>query len=359
MRVGILTFHCAYNYGAMLQCYALQESLAGIGADVSVIDYRPAYLATRPVAVPVWSLISPLHPQRSFNRMFRQIPSMKRTYERHKDFEKRYYKLSRTVTAGDELKELLSSYDVVLVGSDQVWNSRFNGNDGAWYADWDGLSSVRFVSYAASAGDPAPADVERVLSSVGRFEAVSVREESLREKLDDKAVTVADPVILASPELWDRWTAPLLDGKYVLVYQGRSDDSVLEIAKGIAGKYGAEVVVADNYMNGFVNGVRHVEVGPDGFVSLVKNAMCVITTSFHGAAVSIVSQTPFYVVRLDDGADMRAEELLTRFGLDDRMIAKSSRPDVFEMDFSASVQKIEEQRGLSNEFLINALELCR
>ena len=352
MRVGILTFHCAYNYGAMLQCYALQESLAGMGVDVSVIDYRPDYLASGSVGFP-------LHPLRSFVRVFRQYPAMKKTYEVHRDFEDRYYKLSKTVTAEEELKELLSSYDVVLIGSDQVWNSHFNVKDRVWYADLNGLHSVRFVSYAASAGDPSRADVEQILSSVGRFDAVSVREDSLRIMLGDKAVTVADPVVMASPELWTRWSSPLLDGKYVLVYQGRADDSVLEIAKGIAGKYGAEVIVADNYLNGFVRGVRHVEVGPDGFVSLVKNAICVVTTSFHGAAVSIVSQTPFYVVRLEDGADMRAEELLARFGMSDRMIARSFRPDVFEMDFSDSAHKIEEQRRLSNEFLIKALKLCR
>ena len=44
MRIGILTFHCAHNYGAMLQCYALQEYLKGRGDEVYVIDYRPDYL---------------------------------------------------------------------------------------------------------------------------------------------------------------------------------------------------------------------------------------------------------------------------------------------------------------------------
>jgi len=44
MRIGILTFHCAHNYGAMLQCYALQEYLVAQGHEVSVVDYRPDYL---------------------------------------------------------------------------------------------------------------------------------------------------------------------------------------------------------------------------------------------------------------------------------------------------------------------------
>ena len=40
MKIGILTFHRAHNYGAVLQCYALQEVLKGMGHEVEVIDYR-------------------------------------------------------------------------------------------------------------------------------------------------------------------------------------------------------------------------------------------------------------------------------------------------------------------------------
>ena len=44
MKIGILTFHCAHNYGAVLQCYAMQEFLRSQGHDVEIINYRPNYL---------------------------------------------------------------------------------------------------------------------------------------------------------------------------------------------------------------------------------------------------------------------------------------------------------------------------
>ena len=44
MRIGILTFHCAHNYGAVLQSYALQQYLLSLGYNVEIIDYRPEYL---------------------------------------------------------------------------------------------------------------------------------------------------------------------------------------------------------------------------------------------------------------------------------------------------------------------------
>jgi hypothetical protein len=44
MKIGILTFHAARNYGAVLQCRCLYEVLRSMGHEVSVIDYRPDYL---------------------------------------------------------------------------------------------------------------------------------------------------------------------------------------------------------------------------------------------------------------------------------------------------------------------------
>lgn len=50
-KAGIITFHRANNYGAALQCYALQETLTSLGYDVVIIDYRQPYveLAYNPI----------------------------------------------------------------------------------------------------------------------------------------------------------------------------------------------------------------------------------------------------------------------------------------------------------------------
>ena len=41
MKIGILTFHRAHNYGAVLQAYALVTYLKNIGHDAEIVDYRP------------------------------------------------------------------------------------------------------------------------------------------------------------------------------------------------------------------------------------------------------------------------------------------------------------------------------
>lgn len=43
LKIGILTFHCAKNYGAILQAYALRSLLTHLSpaADTTIINYRP------------------------------------------------------------------------------------------------------------------------------------------------------------------------------------------------------------------------------------------------------------------------------------------------------------------------------
>ena len=44
MKIGIITFQCAHNYGAVLQAYALKEYLKTLGYSVNIINYRPRYI---------------------------------------------------------------------------------------------------------------------------------------------------------------------------------------------------------------------------------------------------------------------------------------------------------------------------
>ena len=39
-KIGIITFHRAKNYGAVLQAYALQHTLEQLGSDCEIVDYK-------------------------------------------------------------------------------------------------------------------------------------------------------------------------------------------------------------------------------------------------------------------------------------------------------------------------------
>ena len=359
MRIGILTFHCARNFGAMLQCYALQEYLSSCGHDVSVIDYRPEYMDCAPPKFKWWYL-KPTSPLLSLKRLLKIFPSLKRRHELFSSFENRFFRLSEPVDKSI-LEKPLSEYDCVIVGSDQIWNPRHNAGDSVWYGEIGG--GVKLIAYAASAGAVDSKSMVPLKDALQRFAAISVRENELSQAIGEQChgllpEVVCDPVFLPDNDFWSQWAEPVYKGAYILVYQARSNDAIIRIAKEIAAKYNAEVLTVDCYSNSFARGIRHVDAGPDGFVSLVRNALCVVTSSFHGASMSMIMHTPFYVVRLDDGADARAEECLARMGLSERMIGMRAVPDHIEMDFHISDQLIAAEREKSRMFIEKALESC-
>lgn len=360
MRIGILTFHCARNYGAMLQCYALQEWLSACGHDVSVLNYRPDYMDCDTPKFRWWYL-KPTSPLRSLKRVCRIFPTLKRRHRLFEYFEKAFFRLTPPLACKSDLDRVAAGYDCIIIGSDQVWNSRHNGADPVWYGDIS--ASVRLVAYAASAGDARREDLELLIKGLDRFAYVSVRESKLSEAItslcpDASQEIVCDPVFLSDPKIWSKWLENKRKKPYVLVYQGRSNNNIIRIASEIAGKNKAEVISVDCYANSFTSKVKHVDVAPDGFVSLVNNALCVVTSSFHAAAMSMILHTPFFVVRLDDGADERAHDCLLKMGLAERMIGVGASPDEIRMEFEISDSMIEAHRQRSREFLRKALESC-
>lgn len=354
MKIGILTFHCAYNYGAVLQAYALQEYLRLAGYDVEIIDYCPEYLATRRPSL--WAALSVRHPIKTVKRLLR-FKDNRRNYDRYVEFAEKYLVLSRKVSDISSMTSLLDTYSHIIVGSDQVWNEKYNGHDPVWYAAIK-KEGQKYISYAASAGNIMDSDIESLSVSLSQFYAVSVREESTRVRLmsqtDIHITTVLDPSLLIDSSCWSKWMKPEA-GRYILVYQGRMSSDAMRIASSLAAANSCEVISVDNYPNSFMKGVEHRDVGPDGFMSLIMNAVCVITTSFHGTALSISAEVPFYTVRLDDGADSRSYELLESLGISDRMISKDASVDLSEPDYSQVRDKLNVLRESSRIFLFKNL----
>lgn len=119
MRIGILTFHYACNYGAMLQTYATQEFLRSMGHDVCVVDYRNKAVEEGYAA---WNfkidLLKTL--PRAFSRAMRN--------SRFRHFMKECLVLS---------KDPFDSFDVLLFGSDQIWNEMITGGfDKIYWGDF-------------------------------------------------------------------------------------------------------------------------------------------------------------------------------------------------------------------------------
>ena len=59
MKVGIITFHTALNYGAVLQTYALFRTLMKMGVETKVIDYRAPFNEKRFAPKPISYYFNP------------------------------------------------------------------------------------------------------------------------------------------------------------------------------------------------------------------------------------------------------------------------------------------------------------
>lgn len=362
MKVGILTFHCAHNYGAVLQCYATQEFLRGKGFDVEIINYRPKYL-WKPYRVFARERFIRKNLFLSLKLLIVEFWVLYNRCKRFRGFEKFINKrlnLGKVVT---NIK-LPFVYDAYIVGSDQVWNPKLtHGFDPIYFAHFPfPKGDKRYISYAASMEAKSLSDeqVEFFKKNLCNFDSLSVREDALLQLLQpltSKHIThVLDPVLMVSPQIWDSFSSDKKSvEKYVAVYQVRNHPDTLRIAHHIAAQIGAKVrVLVAGPVFRPVEGTNQTST-PEDFVDTIRNAACVVTTSFHGTAFSVVFNRPFYTVQLNDGWDTRSQSLLVSLGLEDRIVDVTDSPQFAEVDYLFANQKLEELRCSSQEYLLNAL----
>ncbi len=363
MKIGILTFHCAHNYGAVLQCYALQETLKSLGHKVEIIDYKPNYLVS-----PYRSFYSKrlrgcnlLERVKAFVKEFLLMPKRIKRYNAFQSFIKNRLNLSRTVKG----KDIPLQYDTYIIGSDQIWNPKItNGFDSVFFGNFNFAKNGRtYISYAASM-EAKIIDKETEAyyrKALMNFDALSVREiqlKTLLQPLTEKNIElVLDPTLLADKKIWDKIAErPDIDRKYILVYEVRQDSNTERVAQQLAKEIDAEVIKITAGLNlCYSSNIKQCE-SPEKFIGWIKYADCIITTSFHGTAFSIIFNRPFYCLKLDDGADTRSASLLNSLSLEDRFIDKTSNLTFTSIDFSEANKRLANMQVKSLTFLINALE---
>ena len=154
MKIGILTFHCAHNYGAVLQAYAIQEQLKLMGFDVEIINYRPIYLL-RP-----YGYLPQFHFRTikdgylrclilNVKILLRWIGTLIPTYRRRKGFNKFIQsKLSLSFCRYNSPFVEHNEYDFYIMGSDQVWNPKITKKfDDVYFGNFKVRVGVKKIIY--------------------------------------------------------------------------------------------------------------------------------------------------------------------------------------------------------------------
>lgn len=325
MKIGILTFHCAINYGAVLQAYGLQEVLKSLGHEVYIIDYRPQYLQ-RPYRLffpEVFRGRGLMGNIRFFLREFLAIPIR---YKRRRVFNR--FIENRLYLASLDIQSENNDFDCFVFGSDQIWNPQITGGDSVFWGDAPCFKGKRMITYAASAGSVAALEqmnVDSLKRWLSNFSALSVREKSLSsflsENLQFDNQLVIDPVLLAGKDVFrnirslNKYEKP-----YLLFFSLWANDEVLDLARKKAVSLGLELIE----MYGMAEVIKNKRVlqclSPEEFIVYIQNAKYVVTTSFHGTVFSLLFHKPFVCIGNLSRGMSRFQSLLNIFGMEDCLL---------------------------------------
>lgn len=317
-NILILTLFGDTNYGQVLQNYALQTAIQDLGLQVETLNMpRPSSFYTR-----LWGK-RPESIGERIKKIARYILFYRRMLARvdaFRHFRGAYLSLTKEMTQ-QELPPLNGKYDVFIVGSDQVWNTAFIKDDKLDAYTLQFVHSGKRAAYAASAGSSrniTPALVERISA----FDYISVREHSLKERLEQSGLTnihdVCDPVFLLERERWEQML-PIADPHekpYVFAYflfSKKAGQDMIQLSKAIAAERGLKICHVDRRQAG----ICRYEIGPIEWISHIAHAEVTALYSFHGLAFSIIFEKEFFVIHRADMED-RTRDLLAALGLSDR-----------------------------------------
>lgn len=323
MRIGIFTYHRAHNYGAVLQCYALQTYLRTLGHDVFVVDYKPSYFN---YGLFVWYKWISANPVKLFHKIRHQLKTFGLQHKRYVGFNNF---IENFISPYDlDLQNTNSGVDCFIFGSDQIWRKNGDVFDPVFFGDFKAAKNAKLISYAASMGLDALTKDEgkQIAEWLSHFDSLMVRETSLQSLLSpltEKNINVVvDPTLLLSSNEWDKIAQrPPINKPYVLVYQVIDNPATLQIAQKAAKSTNAEVIVLASKVDSKEANYKIIyDATPQEFIGWIANATMVVTTSFHGTAFSIIYRRPFISVKQNRPSDLRISSILEAFELRERFL---------------------------------------
>lgn len=353
MKIATLTYQRHDNYGAMLQCYALQKKIESYGIETEVIDYicdvseNPfglRALRTKGIKKYITGSIGAIT----------RLPRAKRFTE-----FRRLLKMSATVTKKN-ISQLGKEYDGFIVGSDNVWNTDITGLDEMYFLSFV-ADKRRRASYAASFGSSKikESDKDRYTTLLADFAIINCREKSgakLAADLTGKRTdTGCDPSILLTKEEWsDLAISPREKKPYLLAYQMVPSSGFVKLVRTVAKAKGLNVIYIP-FPYGFLSCECKLSIGPLEWLGLFKEAEYILTDSFHGCAFSILFNKQFAVQISQLGE--RIDNILSIVDLKSRVVDTSNDvQDLPMIDYSIVNNKIELFRKESEDKLKQILK---
>lgn len=324
MKIGLVTIYHVPNYGSVLQTYATQKVLEQMGHECVVIQYNyrnDAFFAKQGLKrnkFKEWQLD---------NIPFLKSCKLNRFRKKHLNFSQKFETYS-------ELEEYdWTSFDCFIVGSDQVWNTKFLLGDPAFLLKFAPDDKPRISLSSSFAMDSLHEDYRELFNlELQRFKALSVRESNgvdiIKKCLGvEKDVLVTlDPTLLLSKEDWLKYIPCSVMQKkrpYILLYMWtyafEPRPYILRVVEYFQKKMSADVRVLEGHRElkdlqcPFID---ENKAGVGRFIELFANADLVITSSFHGTAFAANFGIPLISIVPNGKSDDRQSSLLKKLALE-------------------------------------------
>lgn len=315
-KVGIVTFHNSMNHGAVLQAYGLARAIHEMGHDALIVDYLSPSQRRVFYERSLGETIGMLRYPRTFVLEWKKRRSFR-------GFRRDFLPLTREQYGNvEELRRDPPAVDVLVCGSDQIWNihtGSTGGFDRAFFLDF-GAPSLRRVSYAACVGDTEPFELrEKADALLERFDHVSVRdaksESAVLELTGRRPARVLDPSFLTDYSAIA--ARRLLKRPYCFAYVFGRTPLIERAIRLIQDEMGLPVVSLNRFS---VETTVMYGAGPLEWLSLMRHADYVLTNSFHGTCFALIWQKNFVTLPVRETRQFRLDDLLETAGLETRLV---------------------------------------
>ena len=357
MRIGILTYHRSDNFGALFQAIASRRYLESLGHEAYHIDYWPEYHKAMYAPFSWW-----LFWRKGLKGKFFYLKRSIKKYSESKDRRGKYTKFVKKYIEPHCAPQGMI-FDVIIYGSDQIWRKQpyIDTYNPVYFAHND-YKAKHHIALSASMGilPSTQDDKEYFKSLLDRFDSISVREQSLKELVEEfgyTATLTCDPALFLTSEQWNEvfpQSVVKRRGYLLLVnyIEGSFDTAAV---KSLAKMMGLDYV----RINGSV--IQHSEVGdlrnvaPLELFDYIRNADFVCTSSFHALVFSLLYHKQCYAAFKHNAK--RAESLLIALGIESRLLEPRSmmmKPND-TIDYSTVDAKMGELRNNTFDFIGKAL----
>lgn len=354
--IGLLTFQDTNNFGACLQAVALYSHIKKLGHDIEIINYHNETIYNNEVLS--------LRPRFSLKGIATWILRDRKFKKRYKILRKEFnskVKLSERKYTKSDIANCNNKYQTLLIGSDQVWCLTLTGYDYSYFLDFADKNKHKISFSSSISNEIAFKNDKHAQNLISKFDHVSVREKSAKklilELTGQSADWVCDPTMLYDAEGWDN----LLDVKnhiknsedYVFIYFVDPNKKIYKDALAFAKQNNCKVLYCG--ITPFRRGIKSIIPSTmSEWVSLIKNAKALFTSSYHGLLFGLYYKKPLLYYNREPKS--RMQSIINLCGIENNDGTKQFNGTIPRIDYEHVSKALKNFRTESENILINMLK---